>query len=154
MPVPFILSSEVGKAKATDKDPWATEHFHRNPMGSGAYKVERWDPGQQIVYTRNDKWVGGPLPAFRRVIIREIPAQATRRALVERGDVHLAFEVPAVCTAMSEGLAALRVRRAPRRRTRRRYAPLWGVDAYLCRTRMTALDTRNEASSSSISATT
>jgi peptide/nickel transport system substrate-binding protein len=95
VPVPFILSATVGKSKATDKDPWATEHFHRNPMGSGAYKVERWDPGQQIVYARNDKWVGGPLPAYKRVIIREIPAQATRRALVERGDVHLAFEVPA-----------------------------------------------------------
>jgi peptide/nickel transport system substrate-binding protein len=95
VPVPFILSSKIGKAKATEKDPWATEHFHRNPMGSGAYKVERWDPGQQIVYTRNDDWKGGQLPAFKRVIIREIPAQATRRALVEKGDVHLAFEVPA-----------------------------------------------------------
>jgi peptide/nickel transport system substrate-binding protein len=95
VPVPFVLSSRIGKAKATEKDPWATEHFHRNPMGSGAYKVERWDPGQQIVYVRNDKWTGGALPAYRRVIIREIPAQATRRALVERGDVHLAFEVPA-----------------------------------------------------------
>jgi len=95
VPVPFILSSKVGKAKATEKDPWATEHFHRNPMGSGAYKLERWDPGQQIVYTRNDAWKGGALPAFKRVVIREIPAQATRRALIERGDVHLSFEIPA-----------------------------------------------------------
>lgn len=95
VPVPFILSSKVGKAKATEKDPWATEHFHRNPMGSGAFKVERWDPGQQIVYARNDDWNGGPLPAFKRVIVREIPAQATRRALIEKGDIHLAFEVPA-----------------------------------------------------------
>jgi peptide/nickel transport system substrate-binding protein len=94
VPVPFILSAKVGKAKATEKDPWATEWFHRNPMGSGAYKLERWDPGQQVVYTRNDAWVGGPLPAYKRVIIREIPAQATRRALVERGDIHLAFEIP------------------------------------------------------------
>ena len=95
VPVPFVLSSKIGKEKATEKDPWATEHFHRNPMGSGAYKLERWDPGQQLVYTRNDAWTGGPLPAFKRVIIREIPAQATRRALVERGDIPLAFEVPA-----------------------------------------------------------
>jgi peptide/nickel transport system substrate-binding protein len=94
VPVPFILSAKVGKEKATEKDPWATEWFHRNPMGSGAYKLERWDPGQQVVYTRNDAWVGGPLPAYKRVIIREIPAQATRRALVERGDIALAFEIP------------------------------------------------------------
>ncbi len=95
VPVPFVLSATVGKAKATAKDPWATEHFHRNPMGSGAYKLERWDPGQQIVYTRNDDWAGGPKPAFKRVIVREIPAQATRRALIERGDIQLAFEIPA-----------------------------------------------------------
>jgi peptide/nickel transport system substrate-binding protein len=95
VPVPFIMSAKIGKEKATEKDPWATEHFHRNPMGSGAYRVERWDPGQQIVYVRNDNWKGGALPAVRRVIVREIPAQATRRALVERGDVHLSFEIPA-----------------------------------------------------------
>lgn len=95
VPVPFVLSSKVGKANATEKDPWATEHFHRNPMGTGAYRIERWDPGQQTVFVRNDDWKGGPLPAIRRVILREIPAQATRRALIERGDIHVAFDVPA-----------------------------------------------------------
>ncbi len=95
VPVPFVLNSTVGNANATEKDPWATEYFHRTPAGSGAYKVARWDPGQQIVYERNDDWKGGPLPAIRRVIIREIPSTATRRALIERGDVHLAFDIPA-----------------------------------------------------------
>jgi peptide/nickel transport system substrate-binding protein len=95
VPVPFVMSSKAGKANATEKDPWATEYFHRTPMGSGAYKVERWDPGQQIVFVRNDAWKGGPLPAIRRIVVREVPAQATRRALVERGDIHLAFDFPA-----------------------------------------------------------
>lgn len=95
VPVPSIFNSKLGKANATEKDPWATEYFHRTPGGSGAYKVERWDPGQQLVYVRNDDWKGGALPAIRRVIIREIPSTATRRALIERGDVHLAFEIPA-----------------------------------------------------------
>ncbi|NJM35718.1 MAG: ABC transporter substrate-binding protein [Rhodomicrobium sp.] len=95
VPVPFVLNSKVGKANATEKDPWATDYFHRTPAGSGAYKVSRWDPGQQIVYERNDDWKGGPLPAIRRVIIREIPSSATRRALIERGDIQLAFDIPA-----------------------------------------------------------
>ena len=56
----------VGKENATEKDPWATEYFHRTAAGSGAYKVARWDPGQQIVYERNDDWKGGPLPSIRR----------------------------------------------------------------------------------------
>jgi len=94
VPVPMIINSKAAKAKATDADPWATGYLHRNPAGSGAFIVERWDPGQQLVYRRNDKWVGGPLPAVRRVIVREVPAQSTRRALIERGDAHLSFQIP------------------------------------------------------------
>ncbi|MCI3952152.1 MAG: transporter extracellular solute-binding protein [Burkholderiales bacterium] len=93
VPVAVIINSKVARSKATAADPWAAEYLHRTPAGSGAYKVERWDAGQQLVYARNDKWVGGPLPAARRVIIREVPAQATRRALVERGDAHLSFQI-------------------------------------------------------------
>jgi len=94
VPVAVIINSKAAKSKATASDPWATEYLHRSPAGSGAFKVERWDAGQQLVYVRNDKWAGGPLPGVKRVIIREVPSQATRRALVERGDVHLSFQIP------------------------------------------------------------
>jgi peptide/nickel transport system substrate-binding protein len=95
VPVPFIINSKVAKANATAEDPWAMEYLHRTPAGSGAYQVERWDPGQQLVYVRNDQWKGGPVPAIRRVIIREIPSQATRRALIERGSVQFSHDIPA-----------------------------------------------------------
>jgi len=94
VPVPIIFNSKVAKAKATEKDPWASDWLHRNPAGGGAYKLERWDPGQQTVYIRNDDWKCGPLPAVQRVIVREIPSSSTRRALLERGDVHLALDPP------------------------------------------------------------
>lgn len=94
VPVPFIINSTVAKAHATEADPWAMEYLHTNPAGSGAYKVARWDAGQQLVYERNDDWVGGTLPAIRRVIVREVPSAATRRALVERGDVQISFDIP------------------------------------------------------------
>ena len=94
VPVPIVINSKLARASATPADPWAAEFLHRNPAGSGAFLVERWDPGQQLVYRRNDDWVGGPLPGLRRVIVREVPAQSTRRALIERGDVHLSFQIP------------------------------------------------------------
>ncbi|MEO0679417.1 MAG: ABC transporter substrate-binding protein [Pseudomonadota bacterium] len=94
VPVPYIMNSVVAKANATEEDPWALEYLHQNPAGSGAYKIARWDQGQQLVYERNDDWVGGPLPAVKRVIIREVPSPATQRALVERGDVQMAFGIP------------------------------------------------------------
>lgn len=94
VPVPFIINSEVAKANATAEDPWAMEYLHKNPAGSGAFKVLRWVPGEQLIYERNDNWVGGPLPAMKRVVLREVPSPATRRALVERGDVQLSFNIP------------------------------------------------------------
>lgn len=94
VPVAVVINSKAAKAKATAADPWATEFLHTNPQGSGAYKVERWDAGQQLVYVRNDDWVGGPKPGLRRVIVREVPSQSTRRALIERSDIQLSFQVP------------------------------------------------------------
>ncbi|AXS40450.1 ABC transporter substrate-binding protein [Breoghania sp. L-A4] len=94
VPVPFILNSKIAKEHATADDPWAMEYVHKNTIGSGAFKVVRWNPGEQVVYERNDKWTGGPLPAVKRVILREVPSPATRRALIERGDVNLSFNIP------------------------------------------------------------
>ncbi len=94
VPVPFIINSTEAKAQATEADPWAMEYLHTTTAGSGAFKVVRWDQGQQLVYERNDAWVGGELPAIRRVVVREVPSAATRRALVERGDVQISFDIP------------------------------------------------------------
>ena len=94
VPIPFIINSKVAKAKATKKDPWATEYLHKNAAGSGAYKLTRWDPGQQFVYTRNDNWALGKKPGVKRVIVREVPSASTRRALTERGDADLYMNIP------------------------------------------------------------
>src|SRR5690606_15615703 len=94
VPVPFVINSEVAKAHATAADPWAMEYLHTTPAGSGAYKVARWDAGRQVVFERFDGWVGGPLPMVRRIVQREVPSPATRRALIERGDVQISFDIP------------------------------------------------------------
>ena len=94
VPVAVIINSTVAKANATTADPWATEYLHKTPAGSGAFKVARWEAGQQLVYERNDNWACGPKPSLRRVIVREVPSQATRRALIERADAQLSFSIP------------------------------------------------------------
>ena len=95
VPIPFIINSKVAKSNATAKDPWATEYLHKNPAGSGAFKIVRWDPGQQFVYERNENWALGPKPGPKRVIVREVPSASTRRALTERGDADLYMDIPA-----------------------------------------------------------
>jgi peptide/nickel transport system substrate-binding protein len=94
VPVPIVINSKAAKEHATADDPWATEYLHRTPAGGGAFMLERWDPGQQTVYKRYDDWKSGPLPALERVIVREVPAPATRRALIERGDADFSLDIP------------------------------------------------------------
>lgn len=94
VPVPFVINSKVAIANATEDDPWAMEYLHKTPAGSGAYKIAKWASGEQVVYERNDNWVGGPIPAYKRVVLREVPSPSTRRALIERGDVQLSFNIP------------------------------------------------------------
>jgi peptide/nickel transport system substrate-binding protein len=43
---------------------------------------------------RNDKWVGGPLPKIKKVIWRMVPSAGNRRALLERGDADISYELP------------------------------------------------------------
>lgn len=95
VPIPFIINSKLAKTHATAKDPWATEYLHKTPAGSGAFKIVRWDPGQQFVYERNEAWALGPKPGAKRVIVREVPSASTRRALTERGDADLYMDISA-----------------------------------------------------------
>ena len=94
VPTAIVINSKLAQSHATETDKWAADWLNRNTAGSGAFKVERWDPGSQLVYVRNDSWSGGKPPALKRVVIREIPNQSTRRALIERGDIQLSFDIP------------------------------------------------------------
>src|SRR6266516_4382005 len=63
-------------------------------VGSGAYKVAKWTAGTEVIMERNDEWVGGPLPKIKRVIWRMVPQAGNRRALLERGDADISYELP------------------------------------------------------------
>jgi peptide/nickel transport system substrate-binding protein len=91
--VPSIYNSELLKKKATEKDPWALDYTKSNTAGSGAYKVTSWKPGVEVVYERNDDWIGGKLPQLKKVIWRTVPSQGNRRALMERGDADISFDL-------------------------------------------------------------
>src|SRR5437773_71950 len=94
VPVPVIMNSELCKKNATDKDPWAMEWCRNNHASGGAYKVEKWQPSTEVIFVRNDDWKNGPLPKVKRVVQRIIPSAGNRRALLERGDADLSFDLP------------------------------------------------------------
>jgi len=63
---PLIINSKLAKAHATPDDPWAVNWLKENEAGSGAYIVETFKPGEQVVVKRNEAWNRGSpdKPAF------------------------------------------------------------------------------------------
>jgi peptide/nickel transport system substrate-binding protein len=113
VPVPSIFNSELVKKHATPEDPWGLAWTKANTAGGGAYKVESWKPGQEIVYVRYEEWKSGPLPALRRVVQREVPSAGNRRALLERGDIDMTYEMPPKDFLEMSQAGALRVASTP-----------------------------------------
>src|SRR5258706_7034698 len=94
VPVPCVFNSELVKKNSTKEDPWGLNWTKSNVAGGGVYKLESWKPGQEVIYVRNDDWKSGKLPKIRRVVQREIPSAGNRRALMEKGDIDITYEMP------------------------------------------------------------
>ena len=82
------------KKHATEKDPWGLEFTKQNTAGSGAYHVASWIAGTEVILERNDAWKGGPLPKVKRIVWRMVPSSGNRRALLERGDADISYDLP------------------------------------------------------------
>lgn len=84
-PIPAHLLADVG---ATEM---AGAAFNRDPVGNGPYRLVRWDPNQQLVFTANPDYpdgLGGP-PAIGDVIYRIIPDQTTMLAELLSGGIEV-----------------------------------------------------------------
>ncbi len=94
----IIINSEEAKKHATPEDPWAQAWLKENTAASGAYMVESWKPGEQVILKRNENWKsgeGGKLPFFKRVIAQTIPEPSTRASLIEKGDADVSIDLNA-----------------------------------------------------------
>ncbi len=91
----------ISEAAVKDKgDAWVAD----NAVGTGPYKLVKWDRGQQIVLERNDSY-WGPKPAFKDATIRIIkdPATAVAELLAGRADIVPAFPVDQMKTLENSG---------------------------------------------------
>jgi small-conductance mechanosensitive channel len=55
--------------------------------------AESCQPEERVVLVRNDDWKSGPLPAIAKIIELNVPEAGNRRALLEKGDVDINFDV-------------------------------------------------------------
>ena len=113
---PIIINSKVAKAHATAEDPWALAWLKENTAGSGAYVIESFKPGEQVIAKRNEAWNRGTADKaafFKRIIIQSVPEPATRANLVERGDADLVIDLQASDVQSLEAKAKLKVISTP-----------------------------------------
>jgi peptide/nickel transport system substrate-binding protein len=92
--VPCVLNSALVQKHVTAQDPWGLEFTKQNTAGGGAYRVVSWNAGTEVVYERNENWKGGALPKIKRIIWRMVPSSGNRRALLERGDADISYDLP------------------------------------------------------------
>ena len=81
-----------------------TSAFGRAPVGNGPYMLKRWEAGQFIELTRNEKYAGSP-PRIERIVIKFVPDVVTLVAQLQAGEIDLLESVQA------SDLAGIRARR-------------------------------------------
>jgi peptide/nickel transport system substrate-binding protein len=113
---PIIINSKVAKAHATEDDPWAQAWLKENTAGGGAYVIETFKPGEQVILKRNEDWKRGPgakQAFFKRLIIQSVPEPATRANLVEKGDADIVIDLQASDAQALEAKGKLQVISTP-----------------------------------------
>lgn len=83
-----ILDSATYEANATADDPWATAWATTNVAGFGPYAVTSFEPGQQMVYDRNDGYWGEPSDV-KTVTSVNVPDASTRLTSLLSGDIDM-----------------------------------------------------------------
>ncbi len=87
-----------------------TPEFSAKGIGTGAYTVESWTPGEAMVLVRNpDYW--GDAPYFERVSFRTVPEAAVRSTELRSGGADIITQVPIeeIAGLDEPGLQVLRI---------------------------------------------
>lgn len=87
----MIDSKEYEAHEGVSGDEDGTIWSKQQGSGHGPYKVESFNPGDNITFVAHDEYFESSLPKyFEKVIMKEVPKSANRLALVLNGDVDVA----------------------------------------------------------------
>lgn len=91
-PFPTLLNT-LAHGSAAMAGPEAARRLGKeletNPVGTGPYELESFQPGSRLVLKRNDAFFG-PQPAFDRVVFQYVPDAAARDAMIRSGQADVA----------------------------------------------------------------
>jgi peptide/nickel transport system substrate-binding protein len=86
-----VMDAKEVKQHITAQDPLAKDWLKTNAANFGPWKVQSFDPGQEVTYTRNPNyWDKKTVGNIDKLVFRAVPDGATRLQLLESGAVDYA----------------------------------------------------------------
>ena len=68
------------------------EGFKKAPVGAGPYRLVAFNPGVELVFEAHDRY-WRKAPAVKRLVLKVVPEDVTRLAMLKRGDVDIAYSL-------------------------------------------------------------
>ncbi len=84
----------TGEVTCNGGRPLGLEFTKQNTAGSGAYKVTKWTPGTEVILERNESWKAVRSRKSNASSGAWCPSAGNRRALLERGDADISYDLP------------------------------------------------------------
>src|SRR4026209_1611395 len=82
--------------------------FKKAPVGAGPYKLVSFNPGVEMVREAHDRYWRKP-PAVKRLVFRVVPDEATRLAMLKRGEADVAYSIRGALAEEVKRTAGLRL---------------------------------------------
>jgi len=83
---PILTMSINGIIPKEEVDRWGQE-FRLHPVGTGPFRLERWTPGQEIVFVRNQRYFRQGVPRLERITYKFGVDPSVGLLRFERGEV-------------------------------------------------------------------
>ncbi len=78
--------------------------YGKHPVGTGPYQFSEWVPGDHLTMVKNpDYWDKNNGPKVDKIIIKPVPEDGTRIAMLQRGDAQFINNVPYALAATVKG---------------------------------------------------
>lgn len=88
----YILPQHIYQSVA--RDHWDETDLARTPVGCGAFRLERWEAGQRLVFVRNEHYADKVHPYVDRLVLQVIPDPSTRVAQLHAGQIDFLADMP------------------------------------------------------------
>jgi ABC-type transport system substrate-binding protein len=109
LPVLAAFFARVVQWSPAASQRWGPQEVRWHPVGTGPFRLARWEPGHRLVFERHPHYFKPGLPYLDRLDIRIIPAGVTRVTALRAGEVDFAHAVPRAHVARLASDAHLQV---------------------------------------------